>query len=802
MMDTLWQDLQYGVRTMRKAPGVAAIAVLTLALGIGATTTMFTVINAVLLKPLDYHEPERLVRISGGATLARYESIREARSLSGVGAFLVVTENAALAGSTGPEPLKGTRVSTNFLTVLGVSPLLGRSFLPSEETPGSAVAMISAGLWRRRFGGDAGVVGTTIRLDAAPCTIIGVLPAGFSFPFADMDIWRPLQPATIPLQTRLHSPLLSVVGRLGPGVSLSQATSEMDLINRRYVRTHPGMLDAKLDRPESLVLLRDQLVRNVRSFLWMLFGAVSFVLLIACANVAGLLLARATARSREFAIRAALGAGRGRLIRQLLAESLLLAAAGGAFGVLLADLGVRAIRVLPGFELPRVQAVEVDGVVLAFAIALSVLTTLLFGLAPSLSASKPDLGPVMKGAGGGSQKSSGIWRSPRGLLVTGQVALSTVLLIGAALLIESLSHLRDVDMGFQPAHLLTMQVTLSPVRYDTTVKQAAFFEDLVRRVESVPGVRSAAITITLPTTGWAGTPVQVVGRPLAKLNERPIAILQNVTPGYFRTLGIALKRGRDFEQRDSVDAPLVTIINERMARRFWPAYPAGEDPVGHFILAGANPTPLQIVGIVSDVRQSGIADEAEAGIYRPRAQTPPMPAMFAIRTEDDSLHVMDAVRRLVAAIDPDQAITAVQTMDDVVEKSEGQRRSITVLLGSFALVGLLLALVGIYGVIAYSVAQRTREVGIRCALGAQSRDVLKLILSQGLGLALVGAILGIAGATALTRTLKSFVFGVSTIDPATFAGVAVLLILVVLAASYIPARRATRIDPATALRSV
>jgi predicted permease len=481
---------------------------------------------------------------------------------------------------------------------------------------------------------------------------------------------------------------------------------------------------------------------------------------------------------------------------------LLLAAAGGALGVLLADFGVRAVRALPGFELPRAQAMQMDGVVLGFAIALSVLTTLLFGLAPALSASKPDLGPVMKGAGAGSQKSFGMWRSPRGLLAMGQVALSTVLLVGAALLIESLSNLRAIDMGFQPAHLLTMQITLSPARYDSTVKQGAFFEELVRRVESIPSVGSAAVTITLPTTGWAGTPVQVVGRPLAKLNERPIAILQNVTPGYFRTLGIPLKRGRDFEPRDSVDAPLVTIVNERMARRFWPAYPGGEDPVGHFILAGANPTPVQIVGIVADVRQSGIADDPEAGIYRPRAQTPPMPAMFAIRTKDDSMRVVDTVRRMVAAIDPDQAITAVRTMEDVVEKSEGQRRSIAVLLGSFALSGLLLALVGIYGVIAYSVAQRTREVGIRCALGAQSRDVLKLILGQGLSLALVGALLGIAGAIALTRTLKSFVFGVSTLDPATFAGVTVSLILLVLIACYVPARRASRIDPATALRNV
>lgn len=799
-MNRLWQDLQYGARSMRKAPVVAVTAVLTLALGIGATTTIFSVVNAVLLKPLNYHQPDRLVRISGGATLARYESIREARSLSSAGVFQIVTENAALAGTTGAEALKGARVSTNFLTVLGVSTSLGRSFLPSEETLGPAVAMISAGLWRRRFASNAGVVGTTVRLDAAPCTIIGVLPADFSFPFPEIDIWRPLQPAAIPVQARVNSPMFTVFGRLRPDVSLSQANAEMEFIHRQYVLTHPGMLDAKQNRPEPVALFRDQLVRNVRSVIWMLFGAVGFVLLIACANVAGLLLARATSRSREFAIRAAVGASRGRLIRQLLSEGLLLAIFGGALGVLFAHFGVNAIRAMPGFDLPRANEAHVDGAVLAFAVALSALTTLLFGLAPSLSSSCPDLVSVMKGAVAGS-RSFGIWRSARGLLVTGQIALSTVLLIGAALLTQSLYNLHAVDMGFQPAGLLTLQIALSPARYDNTVRQAAFFEEMVRRLESLAGVRSAAVTLTLPTTGWAGTPIQLVGQPLTKLNERPIAILQSVTPGYFHTMGIALKRGRDFARQDSTDAPLVAIINERTARRFWPAYPVGEDPVGHSILAGANPAPLQIVGIVADVRQSGLTDEAEAAIYRPRGQTPPMSAMVAVRTQGDPLQVVDAIRRQIASIDPDQAITAVRTMNEVVERSEGQRRSITVLFGSFALVGLLLALVGIFGVIAYSVAQRTREVGIRRALGAQHGDSIKLVLHQGFNLALVGAALGIAAAAALTRTLRTLVFGIRTIDGATFAGVTALLISLVLLASYIPARRASRIDPAATLRS-
>ncbi len=583
-------------------------------------------------------------------------------------------------------------------------------------------------------------------------------------------------------------------GRLERGVNLNQASAELALINRQYALAHPGLLDAKPDRPEPVVLMKDQVVRNVRSILWMLFGAVGFVLIIACANIASLLLARATSRSREFAVRAALGASRGRLTGQLLTESLLLALAGGGLGVLLALWGLRGIARMPGLELPRTGDIHLDGLVLGFAVALSIATSLLFGLAPSVSASRPDLASVMKASGEaadtGGLKRLRFWLSPRCLLVIGQMALCIVLLIGATLLIESLARLRRVDPGFRAANLLTMQITLPQSQ----------FEELVQRVEAIPGVRSAAVTLTLPMTGFAGTPVQPVGQPLLKLNERPIAILQSVTPGYFRTMGIALRRGRDFESHDSATAPFVAIINEGLARRFWPAYPNGEDPVGRFVLAGASPRPLQIAGIVADVRQAGLAEAAELGIYRPRTQTPPTPAMFAVRTDGDPLRFVNAIRGQVMAIDRDQTITAVKTMDQVVETSEGQRQSIMILLGIFAGAGLLLAVVGIYGVIAYSVAQRTREVGIRRALGAQQGDILKLVLSQGLVLTLVGAGLGIAGALMLTRVLKSLLFEVSPTDPLTFIGIALLLILVALTATYVPARRASRIEPTVALR--
>ncbi len=803
-LETVSRDFQYAWRTLQKNPAFALTAVLTLALGIGANTTMFTVVNAVLLKPLGYQEPERLVRTSAGATVTKFEAIAQARSFAGAGAFLAFTENVTISGTDSPEPLKGARVSPEFLQILGIAPLLGRGFLPGEDKPGPDVAMISAELWHRRFGGDPKIAGATVRLAAASYTIIGVLPPGFQFPFPGVDVWRPLQPSAIPPRMRQHSPILSVFARLKPGVTLQAASAELAVIHNQYALAHPEMLDARPNQAEHVTPMKDYLVRDVRSMLWMLSGAVGFLLIIACANVASLLLARASSRSKEFAIRAALGAGRGRIVGQLLTESLLLAAAGGALGLLVAEWSLRGIARMPGLELPRLAEARLDGMVLGFALVLSVLTSLLFGLAPSLAASRPDLASVMKTVGQSSKsrwpKQIELWLNPRGLLVVGQVALSIILLIGAALLIESLARLRRVDPGFQSANLLTMQIGLPLTRYDTTQKQAAFFDQLVQRVEAIPGVRSAAVTLTLPMTGFAGTPVHLVGSPLLQLNERPIATLQAVTPGYFRTLAIPLRRGRDFELRDNSTAPFVAIINESLARRYWPAYPNGEDPVGRSLLAGANPEPLRIVGVVADVRQAGLAEDAALGLYRPRGQTQPLPSMFAVRTAGNPLRFVDAIRNQVMAIDRDQAMTDVKTMEDVVDASEGQRRSVMMLLVAFSGAGLLLAVVGLYGVIAYSVAQKTRELGIRRALGAQQSDILRLVLGQGLGLALAGAVLGIAGALALTRVLQGFLFGVSATDSLTFGGITLLLVLVAMAASYIPARRAARIDPAAALR--
>lgn len=805
-LETLSQDIRYALRTMAKKPAFAATAVLTLALAIGGNTAMFSVIRAVLLKPLDYPEPSRLVDISGGATPARFEEMKAAeRSFTDIGAYMPA-ENITLSGGAEPEVLRGVRVSATFLRILGVEPVLGRGFRPEEDSAaGAPVAMISYELWQRRFGGDPQIAGRTATVAATPYTIIGVLPAHFQFPFAGLDIWMtaPLEAPTISTKSRALSPILVIFGRLKPGVSFQAASAEMNVIYAQYVRAHPTMLDAK-KWAERITPMKDNLVADVRSLLRMLFGAVGSVLLIACANVAGLLLARASSRSREFAVRAALGAPRARLIGQLLAESVLLSCAGGMIGLLLAAWTVRAIPAITAIELPRAGEIHLDWIVLAFAAVLSIATGVLFGLAPSIGASRPNLIRVLRASGeatnaGGPRGMAG-WNI-RSFLSAGQVALSVMLVIGAALLMESIGHLRGVNIGFNPANLLTMRVSLPPLRYDTDQKTSAFFQELIPRIEALPGVRGATAAMTLPMMAYPGTPVQDAAKPPLKLNERPIAKIFPSSPEYFRTLEIPLRRGREFNERDTKTAQRVVIINESLARHFWPGYPAGLDPVGQSLLiGGVNLKPAEIVGITADVQQNVEGIGWPDSVYVPFAQNPQPSATLAIRTTGDPLSFTRAVREQVQALDPDQGVAAVQTMDAMVDEEVGQRRLLLALLGSFAGVAVLLALMGIYGLIAYSVAQRTQEVGIRRALGAQQSDILRLVMGQGFMLAMVGVVAGLCGAYAATRVLKALLFQISTTDPATFAGVALLFLLVALAASYIPARRATRIDPMEALR--
>ena len=808
ILETIRQDTLYAARGMRKNPLFAAMAVLILAIGIGTDTAMFTVIRAVLLKPLTYRDPDSLVRISGGATPTRFEQIKAAaRSLAGIGAYTGM-ESVSLSEGGQPETVKGVRVSADFLEILGVRPLLGRSFLPLEDSSAGqgvapSVAMISAELWARRFGADPRIIGRTTNLSAAPVTIVGVLPPRFSFPFAGVDVWmtRPSEwPAMAP-RSRALSPFLTVFGRILPGVGLDRANAEMAVIHRSYAVAHPAMLDAKSKSPIEVTPMKAQLVADVRGMLWVLFGAVSFVLLIACANVAGLMLARAAARSREFAIRAALGAGRSRIAGQLLAESVLLSLAGGAAGIMLAASILRAIPAMTALDLPRASEIHLDWSVLAFALTLSIATGLLFGLAPSLSASRPDPVRVLRGTGAAAGTGPSRHRV-RSLLVVGQVALSVVLLIGAALLMQSVARLRGVDVGFNPSNLLTASVSLPLSRYDTDRKKAAFFRHLVDRVGASPGVRGVTAALFLPMLAFPGTPVQDASQPPLPLNQRPIAVISPVMPDYFRTLGIPLRRGRDFTQRDGADAPRVAIVNETLARRFWPSYPAGEDPVGHLLLVGGtNQPPARIVGIAADVRQNLENTAWPECVYVSFAQgIVSSSAVLAVRTGGNPLGFANTIRAQVRALDRDQPVSAVRTMDELVDEQVGQRRLIGLLLGAFAGMALLLALIGIYGVISYSVLQRVQELGIRWALGARPVDIMRLVIGQGLGLTIAGTMIGMAAALALTRVLKSLLFHVSATDPVTFGAIALMFIMVALAATWIPARGATRLDPMAALR--
>ncbi len=805
--ESIGQAVRFSLRTLRKSPTFSIAVILTLALGIGANTAMFSVIRAVLLKPLEYREPDRLVLVTDGATPARAEKITTAsRSYSEVGSYAGL-ENLALSGFGEPEVLNGVRVSANFLQILGVAPLQGRAFLPEEDQPGAAtVVIISAELWRRRFARESTVIGKTIVLAGVPATIIGVLPPGFQFPIAGADVWltKPSEWSVLQPKARPLSPFLSVFGRLKGGVSVEQATAELAVVDGQYATDHPGMLDTKPDSPDVVLPLKEELVSDVRPKLWMLFGAVTFVLLIVCANIGGLLLARAASRAREFAVRVAIGAGRGRIIGQLLAENVLLAFSAGALGIALAATSLRGIRSMTFVDLPRAGEIRLDGMVLAFGATLALLTGLMFGLVPALAASRPDLAGVLRGSGEGSVAARSKSRVPfgsRGLLVIGQMALSIILLIGATLLIESLARVYRVKPGFEPANVLTMRIAPSPAHYDTPEKKAAFYDQLVQRADSLPGVRGAAVATTLPMADqWMGTTLAVTGRAEVELNQRPIAIFENITPGYFRTLAIALKRGRDFTSQDKVGSTPVGIINESTTRIFWPDYPRGPDPIGQHVLFGSDAQLVEIVGISADVHQTGRDMDPKPTIYIPCLQKPPEAEMLAMRTNGDPLSFAGAVRSQILAIDRDQPVSDISTLEDIVEASEGELRLMMRLLAAFAAVATLLAVVGLYGVISYSVVQRTKEIGIRRALGAQTGSVLSLIARQAISLALMGIALGVGASLVLSRLMKDLLFQVSATDPATFAGISILFVIVALAASYIPARRAASVDPMAVLR--
>ncbi|HEX8190136.1 MAG TPA: ABC transporter permease [Pyrinomonadaceae bacterium] len=811
-MRTLLQDVRYAARTLSRQPGFAAVAVLTLALGIGANTAIFSVIDAALLRSLPYREPGRLVHLWESKRSRDFER-REAsypdfldwraqgpEVFDGLAGY--VPRAATLADAGEATRARGAAVTANFFDLLGVKAAAGRTFVADEDGPEAArVVVISHGLWGRRFGGERSAVGREVTLDGRAYTVVGVLPAEFSFaPLGDAEVWTPL--ATPPdVAARRYQHWLKVVGRLRRGVSLEAAQAHLAAVAARVERDDPG---AHAGVGLRAVPLQEEFVGPVRPVLFVLLGAVGFVLLIACANVANLLLARAAARQKEVAIRAALGASRWRVVRQLLTESVLLSLAGGAAGLVLALWGVELlVALIPAAQLaqmPYLQSLSPGRDVLLFACGLSLLTGVLFGLTPALTASRADLQGALKegGRGGTASRAS---RRLRDLLVVAEVALALVLLVGAGLLMKSFVTMLGVDPGFDTRNLLTMRVALPPSRYGEGDKAARFYEEALRRVSAVPGVRGAALTSNLPLAGDGGTGTpQVVGRqtPAAELTE---AHLRTVSANYFGVLGIPLVKGRAFAERDDAQAPPVLLVNQTYAGRVFP----GEDPLGRRVaFKFAGDTQFEIVGVVGDEKVTSLDARTTPVVYfHSRQDSYFDSAALVVRADAaDPLSLAPAVRAEVRALDPEVPVFAVQTLEQMVAGSRAAfvRRYPAYLTGVFACVALLLALVGIYGVVSYAVTQRTHEIAVRVALGARGRDVLRLVLGHGLLLALGGIAVGAAGALALTRLISGLLFGVSAADPSVYGLVALLLAAVALLACLAPARRAAKVDPMAALR--
>jgi len=813
------QDARYAVRTMLKSPGFAAVAVLTLALGIGANTAIFTVVNAILLRPLPYQDAERMVFLtrtfpggrSGSVSVPKFFSWRRDSIdvLTSVAAYDFMGPGVSLSGEGDPEQIKAIRASVDFFSLFGVTPALGRTFSAEEDRPsGPRVAVLSYGLWKRRFGADPQLVGRTVVLSGEPHTVIGITPHDFE-PNPPADVWLPLQADPNSINQGHY---LVCAGRLKPGGTQAAANAPMKIAAEQFRRQYPN----SMGRNESagVVSMRESLVGGIRPTLLITLGAVAFVLLIACANVANLLLARAAAREKEIAIRTAIGAGRWRLVRQLLTESGLLALAGGAIGLLLGHWGLRLLLAFTPAQLPRLSEMTthsgLDIRVLLFTLLLSLATGVLFGLAPAFRISRPDLSSTLK-EGAARTTSSVRHLRVRGLLVVSEMALGLVLLIGAGLLIRSAVLLRGVQPGVDARHALTFKTALTGARYANTAAVTQFSRLLIERLERLPGVQAAANIINLPTEPGPDLPLRIEGRPASAADATGEEQWRYASPHAFKATGVPLLRGRAFADTDTAKSPAVAIVNEAMRRKYWPK----EDPLGQRITIGKGMGPefedptREIVGVVGNVREFGLSNEPPPMMYIPQAQVKDaftalgskiLPMAWVLRTSVDPMTLATTVRREAVSVDPQQAVFDFRSMDQVFEKSMADRGFILLLLSIFAGTALLLAAIGIYGVMAYSVEQRAHEIGIRIALGAGRGDVLGLVVRHGMTLAGIGVAIGLAAAFGLTRVLTALLYGVKATDPVTFAGVAMVLAAVALVATWIPARRATRVDPITALR--
>ena len=799
-------DLRYALRMQLKNPGFTIVAVIALALGIGANTAIFSVVNTVLLRPLPYKDPERLVMVWEDATKNGYPRDTPAaanfvdwRDQNQVfeGMAAIADESFNLTGAGDPERLEGRTVSANLFPMLGVEPQFGRVFTAAEDQPGSnRVVLLSYGLWQRRFGGDSNIVGQSLTLNGESYTVVGVLPARFQFPTSDDQVWVPI--AFTPEQAaNRNRHYLQVVGRLKPGVTLAQAQTEMNTIASRLQQQYP---ETNTDVGAAVTSLHEHLVGDIKPALLILLGAVGLVLLIACANVANLLLARAAVRQKEIAVRVALGARRLRLIRQFLTESVLLSTLGGVVGLVIAYTGLVLLRTFIPENISQAREISIDLKVLGFTLFVSVATGVIFGLAPAIQAVRFNQSETLK-EGGRDAATGGSGKRLRSLLVTAEVAISLVLLIGAGLLINSFVRLRNVDPGFRSDNLLTMKIVMPESKYLDRERRIAFYTDLVQRVQSLAGVRSAAITTNLPLYRQGNSiSVRIDGRPEPPPGQELIVVTRIISPGYFDTMTIPLLSGRKLSDQDTAATPTVAVVSETMARSFWP----NEDPVGKRIAIGeirSDRDWINIIGVVKDVRQVKLTADPKPQMYLTYRQFGFFDSRdLVVKTDVDPASMAATVRKAVWDIDKDQPVSNIQTMEAILADSIARQRFSMVLLAIFAGVALVLAGVGIYGVMSYSVAQRTHEIGIRMALGAQTGAVLKLAVGYGMTLVIIGIVIGLVAAFALTRLMSTLLFGLTATDPTTFTLISILLILVAAIASYIPARRATKVDPIIALR--